>query len=145
MGAVLLNIKGSQVQGEEYSDIELTTEGTLTRINGGCTISYDETEAEGESMQTVIRVDGNVVTMQKNGAVETQFVFEMGKTYITEYKTPFGDLDVSLIPTLVDTKLEDQCGRIELEYVLNVAGAQIVNRLNLSYTAERRQKGGIVC
>ncbi len=135
MSEVLLNIKGSQVQGEEYNDVELTTEGILTRQNGRSTISYDDSEMAGENVQTIIHVDGNIVTMQKTGAIQTQFVFEVGKTYITAYSTPFGELDVSLIPTLVDTKIEDACGKIELEYVMNIAGSQIVYRLNLSYTA----------
>ena len=129
MSEVLLHIKGSQLQGEDSDSIELTTQGELQYGDNGCT------EGEGESIRTEMCVADRVVTMQKKGAVDAQFIFELGKTFITSYKTPFGDLDVSLLPTLVDAKVERDQGKIELEYVLNIAGAEIVNRLHLSYTS----------
>ena len=135
MSEVLLHIKGSQLQGEDSDFVELTTQGELQYSDNGCTLAYEETEGEGESVRTEICVADRVVTMQKKGAVDAQFIFELGKTFITSYKTPFGDLDVSLLPTLVDAKVERDQGKIELEYVLNIAGAEIVNRLHLSYTS----------
>ena len=135
MSEVLLHIKGSQLQGEDSDSIELTTQGELQYGDNGCTLAYEETEGEGESIRTEICVADRVVTMHKKGAVDAQFIFELGKTFITSYKTPFGDLDVSLLPTLVDAKVERDQGKIELEYVLNIAGAEIVNRLHLSYTS----------
>ena len=135
MSEVLLHINGSQLQGEDSDSIELTTQGELQYGDNGCTLVYEETEGEGESIRTEICVADRVITMQKKGAVDAQFIFELGKTFITSYKTPFGDLDVSLLPTLVDAKVERDQGKIELEYVLNIAGAEIVNRLHLSYTS----------
>jgi uncharacterized beta-barrel protein YwiB (DUF1934 family) len=141
MSEVLLNIKGRQTHGDQSGDVELTTEGTFTMENGVFVISYDESESEGEDVRTEIRVADGMVTMHKSGAVETEFIFEKGKTFVTNYQTPFGNLDVSLLPTLVEAKLQDACGSIELEYVMSIAGAQIVNRLNLRYTADKSAPG----
>ena len=71
--------------------------------------------------------------MQKKGAIETEFVFEEGKTYSTLYRMPFGEMNVTLLPTHVDARMGKKSGSIELEYVLNIAGSQVVNRLSLNY------------
>ena len=139
MKDILLSISGSQMQGDEDNSIELTTQGQLDFENGVGVLSYNDSEDDAENVETRISVNGDVVTMQKTGSIETHFIFERGKTYITEYLTPFGALDVTLYPTLVDAKIEEEKGRIELEYVLDIAGAQVVNRLNLNYTAENKQ------
>jgi len=135
MSEVLLHIRGSQVQDGVSDEVELTTKGWLRFEGETAVLGYDDSEDAAEDTQTVIRVRGGVITMQKTGKLETQFIFERGKDFITEYKTPFGTLGVTLYPTLVDAKMGEQQGRIELEYVLDIAGVQVVNRLNLHYTA----------
>lgn len=136
MSEVLICIKGAQQQGDEQENIELMTQGKVERKDGCHIITYEDVEQQGSSSVTVITVCDKVVTMERTGYLDTHFVFETGKTYTTSYNTPFGSLDVSLYPTLVEAKVENGQGKIELEYVLSIAGAQIVNRLNVSYAAE---------
>ena len=56
MNEVLLHIKGSQMKGEDSDSIELTTQGELQYGDNGCTLAYEETEGEGESVRTEICV-----------------------------------------------------------------------------------------
>ncbi|MBQ9942398.1 MAG: DUF1934 domain-containing protein [Christensenellaceae bacterium] len=144
MNEILLNIRGCQMQGDETADLELTTQGVLTHEDGASILRYNDSDDADENVETIIAVKDDVVTMQKIGSVETQFVFERGKTFITAYRTPFGDLDVTLFPTLVDAKIGQQKGSIQLEYVMDIAGAQVVNRLNLSYCSDKNGSSGIV-
>lgn len=132
---VKLNIVGSQSKDGERDDVTLNVNGRLVSEDGIHTLTYTELDDEG-SIDTEIRIEGEVVTMIKSGATESNMVFEKAKTYAAAYSTPFGNLDVSLFPTLVDTHVGEDAGRIELEYILSMGGEQYVNRVNLTYVAD---------
>ena len=136
MPKVLLQIKGYQSHAEsgEEDEVNLLTQGTLTKEDGVYVIAYTDTDENGgEDITTRIKVDGNSVIMQKCGGVQTEFVFEQSKLYETVYKTVLGEMSMSVLPTLINTKLGEKEGNIDLEYVMNIAGVQVVNRLSLSY------------
>ena len=140
---VLFNIKGSQMQNpeEKQDEINLTTYGTLAHEDGKYTLAYNDTEGtSNQNTVTEIKVDGNSVIMQKTGGFETQFIFEQSKLYSTVFRTPFGNMSMSVFPTLVDTHLGNDRGSIDLEYIINVAGAQFINKLSLSYQTEKTRQ-----
>lgn len=133
MNQVVLNIRGSQTLGDRQEKIEMTTQGTLERQENGVILTYEDAESDAFDCETAICVDGDVVSMKKKGGFETHFIFETSKTYSTIYTTPFGEMNITIFPTLVDSNIEDDKGRIDLEYVLSIGDAQMVNRLNLHY------------
>lgn len=137
MDEVVLNIYGSQTVGENKELIEFTTQGLMERKGQVVTLIYEDSGDDSEAVRTAISVDGDVVTMEKQGSLETQFIFETSKTFSTVYSTPFGDLDVTLFPTLVEASMGETSGRIDLEYVLSIGDTQMVNRLNLLYEAKK--------
>lgn len=131
MQKVILSIKGSNRVGEELDNIELLTEGKLFKQGDQFTIEYEE---EGTMpTKTTLVVGKDHIVMEKNGEVQTQFVFEESKIFEGVYHTPFGKLNVSVLPTLVYSEMNEQEGWVDLEYILNIAGNQMVNRLNLRY------------
>ena len=132
---VRLSIVGSQSRDGERDDVTLNVNGQLISENDRHVLTYTEMDDDG-SVDTEIRVEGDVVTMIKTGAAESNMVFEREKTFSAAYNTPFGSLDVSLYPTLVDAHVGESEGRIELEYILSMGGEQYVNRVNLTYTSE---------
>lgn len=137
MKDIVLHIRGSQTQGTEQDEVEFTTQGTVQQeTDDKYVLTYQDTDSDDGSITTVIHVDGNVVSMHKIGAVETHFIFERDKLFSSSYITPYGSLDIHLFPTLVDAKMGQESGNIELEYVLTIAGTQVVNRLYLDYWAE---------
>ena len=141
MGQVLLNIRGTQTQNGESEQVEFTTQGTLDKEQDRYILSYLDTQTlgEGSLVRTIISADAGSVVLQRQGELDTQKVFEQSKTYTTAYETPFGKLDLFLFPTMVQTHLADEKGSIELEYVMSIAGTQIVNRLMVDYVADAAQ------
>lgn len=133
MQEVRISIKSTQAIGGEREQMKMKTQGTLQKQGDARVIEYSDMEEDGAAGSTVITARKGMVGMQKKGAVETEFIFEQGKTCSTLYKTPFGSMDVTLFPTHVQVELEERSGKIDLEYVMNIAGAQVVNRLNLCY------------
>lgn len=135
MKDILINITGTQTYDDEQQNIELQVQGTIVDEHEQSVITYEDCVDEGVYAKTQITVGKDTVMMAKKGPVNTEFVFEHGKTYTTVYETPFGVLDVNLYPTIVRTMIGESDGEIELEYILDTAGGQVLNRLMLSYIA----------
>ena len=133
MDEIRISIVSSQTAEGEQEQMNVKTQGTLRKVEDASIIEYADVEGDAVSGTTTILVQKDMVSMHKQGAVETEFVFEQGKTYSTLYKMPFGEMSVTLLPTHVNTRMGEKSGSIELEYVMNIAGSQVVNRLNLCY------------
>jgi uncharacterized beta-barrel protein YwiB (DUF1934 family) len=134
---IIINIKGTQSQEGRQEKTEMTTEGSLVFHEGSGTISYGDMQNTAFLDYTEITVRDEMIIMKKKGEDEVEFVFETGKLYTTVQSSPFGEVHVSVLPTLVDVKLGDVLGKIELEYVIDIGGVQTVNRLNLNYVADK--------
>ncbi len=133
MDEIRIRIVSSQMAGGEREQMNIKTQGTLRQSEDASIIEYVDMEGDTPAGTTTIWVREDTVGMQKKGAIETEFVFEEGKTYSTLYRMPFGEMNVTLLPTHVDARMGKKSGSIELEYVLNIAGSQVVNRLSLNY------------
>lgn len=135
MNDTFFYIKSTRAYGEEVSEIEFATQGSVFCAEGKSILRYEETELiYNEKVETTIYVEGDTIVMERTGDMMANFVFERSKIYSTIYKTPFGDLDMTLLPTVVDAQVEEEEGSLELEYVLNLAGEQTLNRLKICYS-----------
>lgn len=130
MQEVRISIESKQAVGSERDQTEMKLQGTLQKQGEARVIEYTDMET-GDA--TIITMQKGMVSMQKKGTIETEFIFEQGKSCSTLYKTPFGSMDVTIFPTHVQVKLEEHGGKISLEYVMNIAGAQVVTQLKLCY------------
>ena len=136
MSDIILTIKGTQLQDGRKEDTEFTTEGRIAIKDGSGVISYGEAGSLDLSEFTEIIAEGDAVIMKKNGTDGMELVFQEGKLYAASYNTPFGPIDVTVLPTFVYVNMDDKNGRIELEYVLDISGVQLVNKLKLSYVSD---------
>ena len=97
---IIISIRGVFTdQEEENDDLELVTSGRYYEKNGKKYIVYEESEVTGfkSGTQTMLKIDGNIVTMSRNGGEggNTYMVFETGKTHMGHYETPYGSFTVS--------------------------------------------------
>ncbi len=131
---IMVNIRGTQT--DEYDDntMELYTEGKLTHDDGKYIIEYDESEISGmENTKTRLTVEGDRVQLLRTGLIETEFVFLKSRVFEAAYDTPFGMMQMSVLPTQILSELSEEEGRINLEYVIRVGDQQAVNRLDIGY------------
>ena len=120
---VIISIKGTQVFDEQSPDMmELVTSGTLEREpDGGYTLSYQESELTGlGGTQTVFRIDGNRVTLTREGEVNSMMVFEEGRRHLSMYETPYGALSVGINTRRMRTQMDAAGGHIEIDYAVEV-------------------------
>ena len=114
---------------EEEGDgpIELFSEGELYVTDERVIIAYDESELTGmEGSSTQVRFERSnpgLVSMLRNGTVNTILVFEKGKRHICTYQTMYMPFEICVFTKEVrNTLLEN--GKIELDYIVEIRGAQ---------------------
>lgn len=107
--------------------IEMYSEGELYITDDRVIIAYDESELTGmEGSHTQVRFERNqpgLVTMMRSGNVNTILVFEKGKRHICTYQTPYMPFEICVYTKEVTNNLLES-GRIDLDYIVEIRGAQ---------------------
>ncbi|MDL2237111.1 DUF1934 domain-containing protein [Christensenellaceae bacterium OttesenSCG-928-K19] len=132
---VILNVRGSHVVGGEEDFSELITEGLLSRDEGKCIIEYEESELSGtENTLTCLIVEADKIRLRRTGESSTEFVFRRSQMYETAYDTPFGMIQMTVLPTQITSDISsDKSGSVDLEYVVKIGSYSAINRLNIGY------------
>ena len=121
-------ISEAAMQNEDERDIlEINTFGKMTVDGDRVTFSYDETESTGMegsvTALTYLKSAPDVVSMIREGAVSATLVFEEGKRHICTYQTPYMPFEICVFTKSVTNTLLDN-GKIELDYIVEIRGAQ---------------------
>ena len=119
---VIISIRGRQVNENGPDEIELVTEGRLTRNEAGdFTVSYQETELTGlEGTTTMLHFDGPRITLLREGTVNSQMVFEEGRRHLSMYETPYGALSVGINTRRVRNTIGESGGDLEIDYAIEI-------------------------
>ena len=119
---VIISIRGLQTNENGPDEIELVTEGQLTRNEAGdFTVSYQETELTGlEGTTTMLHFDGPRITLLREGTVNSQMVFEEGRRHLSMYETPYGALSVGINTRRVRNTISESGGDLEIDYAIEI-------------------------
>ena len=119
---VIISIKGSQLfEGQDPDFTELVTAGTLRREQEGYTIAYQETELTGlEGTTTKLRIEGPRVTLLRQGSVNSQMIFEVGRKHLSMYETPYGALAVGIETRRLKNTVDEAGGDLEIDYAIEI-------------------------
>ena len=134
--AVMISVISSarDGSGESEGEMRMMMPGTLSVRSDGCRLCYQET-LEDESDHTSITHEVRMllrpghVTLLRKGPYGMLMVLDRGKRYEGVYHTPFGDMAMAVYPTVVQCRLGEDGGRVELLYQLDLQG---------SFASERR-------
>lgn len=120
---IVLFVQGTQYYGgAEPEETELMTEGVMTTGEDGAIIlEYQETELTGmEGTTTRFTVRDGVVTLTREGQVNSQMVFQQGKRSSSLYETPWGTMMVDIDTSVLNCRLGGHGGIIEIRYTMAV-------------------------
>lgn len=118
---VIISIKGRQVNENGPDEMELVTEGRLICNDKGVLVSYQETELTGlEGTTTLLRINGPVVTLLREGTVNSQMVFEEGRRHLSMYETPYGSMSVGISTRRVKNTIGETGGELEIDYAIEI-------------------------
>lgn len=120
---VMLSIRGQQHYVEQEPDtIELVTEGTLEYRDGGWDICYEESELTGlKGVTTTFRIEGDTITLTRDGGLASQMVFQEGVFHDSLYQTEFGfAMMITVCASKVQWDITDAGGQIDLVYGIEI-------------------------
>ena len=119
---VVVSLIGMQItEGMEPDVLELITVGTYKKKGDSHYISYQESETTGmEGTTTTIEASGDVLTLMHNGAVNSQFIFQQGKKYMTHYDTNYGAFTVDITARNVEIDIGEHGGNIRIGYEMAI-------------------------
>ena len=118
---VIISVKSRQVNENGPDEMELVTEGRLICNDRGVLVSYQESELTGlEGTTTMLRINGPVVTLLREGTVNSQMVFEEGRRHLSMYETPYGSLSVGINTRRVKNSIGENGGDLEIDYAIEI-------------------------
>lgn len=131
---VRVTVKGVQRDDStEISRTEIVVPGEYYFKNGSHYIFYEETaEDTGEPIKNSLKLKGNMLELNRKGAVNGRMIFETGKSHVADYATPFGMLRMETVTSRILLTEEENRLQIRAEYELWADGVKMSsNRLTV--------------
>lgn len=124
---VRITVKGVQRDDAgETGSTETVVSGEYYFRNGSHYILYEETaEDSGERVKNSLKLKGNLLELNRKGAVNSRMVFETGKRHVLDYATPFGLLRMETVTSRILCTEKEECLRIRAEYELWADGRKV--------------------
>lgn len=137
----MIEVRGTQRDAEgREEEITLLTPGQHYVKNDTDYFIYRETSLSGmDGTTTAVKVRDGTVILVRTGAVEARQVFATGQPHFSTYITPFGTLNIGIMPLRVDVVRGDSGMTIELAYELKIGGKWLsTNNLRIAIREERK-------
>ena len=133
---VLINIKGNQIIDGQDNITELTTVGKLECRDGKTYLRYEDSASMGvDGVYSVIKIDGkDTVTIQRTGDLQSRLYIRKGQRNICHYETACGNMELGIFGTSVKADLNDNYGKIDLRYTIDINHGLISeNTIEITY------------
>lgn len=119
----LIKIVGTQTADGDKDVIELTTNGTLDRQEGGWLLCYNETEATGmNGTVTKLDISPNRLNLMRSGSHPSMLILEKNRRHHCNYHTPYGTIDLGTYTSELAYNLDDNGGELLFSYTLGFNG-----------------------
>ncbi|MBQ9377532.1 MAG: DUF1934 domain-containing protein [Schwartzia sp.] len=122
MDRVIVRVRGEQTCADgETNRIEVVAEGRHFYKNGLHYVLYDDHMAD-EKISTTLKIAPDSVLLLRRGAVSQEQRFVEGTESTSEYRTPFGSLELSVATSRMEVACGDVSGEIHVDYAMFVGG-----------------------
>lgn len=117
---VIISIRGTSPD-EPDTPIELVTNGEYSFSDGKAEFSYLESEITGmEGTRTTFTVARDLVTLSREGTVNSTMTFEKGRKHVFVYETNFGSTLLGVDTHDLNCGLDENGGNMEFTYDVDV-------------------------
>lgn len=109
----------------EEESIEVITPGMFTVLKNGFKAEYEETKLSGmEGTKTTMMINKNSFELIRCGSTETQMIFDRNNQSMSLYKTPYGNMTVTIDTKQLKIDVDENGGSIHIVYTLLIEGQQ---------------------
>lgn len=140
---VIVSIAGLQYETEQEEAIEVISLGEYYFRNGKHFVLYDELldqeSAPDKTVRCTLKISKNQVELTKKGEAASHMVFELGKSHMNYYTTPYGDLMIGVTTKSIEIVETEKEIMVELLYALDI-NYQYVSECNLTIKITERER-----
>ena len=117
----MISIIGEQSLDGETDKIEVITSGNFMRKRDHYYIGYKEYSEENpaEYYDNLIKVEENMVTINRKGQNQTRLILEKDRRHQCVYQTIAGDFTIGVFTKTLENKLTEKGGTLEVSYTLD--------------------------
>lgn len=137
---VMLTIKGVQkYPGEEPLETVTKVEAEFFLRGQSRYVMFEEIQ-EGftESVKSMLKIKNNCVELTKKGLIQSHMIFEPEAMYMTEYKTPFGGMQLGVRTKELRVLDAEDIIHIHIKYMLE-SEERMVADCSIQITIKARQ------
>ncbi len=121
MKDVIISITGTQTADNGDDVIELVTDGKYSYGETESLVTYDESSLTGmEGTKTTFKIEKDIVTLTREGAVNSQMLFQKGRKHFFLYDTPFGATTMGVDTQKLRTNMSEHGGKMDIVYSVDV-------------------------
>lgn len=103
--------------------IEVVTPGEFIIEDGIFKAVYKETELSGmKGTVTTINISEKEFILERMGTTNTKMEFELDKTAISLYNTPYGVMDLQIHTEELDINVSEDGGDVRAKYAMGLSG-----------------------
>lgn len=122
---IILTVTGHAKRPDEEGDtMRLFARGKLDKTDNKWRLRYTESLAEDLKQNITMTMHDGTVIMNRSGVMASDMVFRTNQHYESRYLTPYGALDMAIMPTHVEYHIDDEqyAGEVKLKYQLDIQG-----------------------
>ncbi len=117
----LISILGEQKLDGETDKVEVLTGGNFIKRKDRFFIGYREYDEDNPDTfyNNMIKVEGDTVTIDRKGPMQSQLLLQKGKRHQCIYRTIAGDLNIGVFTKTLENRLNERGGTLEVSYTLD--------------------------
>lgn len=135
----IITIIGKQQIDDDSDQVEVITEGNYIQKKDHCYIGYKEYDSDDPNIyyNNLIKVDGNTVTISRNGPLSSRLILERGSRHLCLYQTPAGNMMIGVYTKTFNNNLNENGGTLEVSYTLDF-NSDLVSENSFFITIEEK-------
>lgn len=119
----VITVKSNISVEEEF--IEVITPGVFTVLKNGFKVEYEETKLSGmEGTKTTMFIRKNSFQLMRRGSTETKMLFDKSNQSMSLYKTPYGNMAITIDTKHIKIDVDENGGDIHIIYTLLIEDQQ---------------------
>lgn len=132
---IFVSVTGIQqdLLSKEQDEIEFISKGKYYEKGNKRYITYKEAQMDDmDEILSTVKIEKDRVTLIRLGDKGNNMLFEIGQKHVTQYATPFGNMELGITTRELDIDLQEERGQIQIKYLLEVNNSPIgINNLTI--------------
>lgn len=127
----IIKVLNRQTMDGKTDEISETAGADYYEKNGKQYIIY-KTENEGDTVTTVIKIDGHEMVIKRSGSINSHMTYKAGAATKSVYKLAYGEFAMEIETHRLITSVDENGGKIELSYTLTLQGEKHFNDMKIT-------------